>query len=571
VSASRSGVDIVPLASMSNTRDTVRVSDTVRTGREAFGRRQWATAYQELSAARSSASTADDLDRLAVAAFLAGRAEESFALWASAHHRSVDGQHIGAAARYGLRLAAAVGFLGDIPRSRGWVFHTQRLLDEAGYDGVERGYLAHGSAMCRIFDGGDIDDALMLFDQAAKIGERFADPDLVTSSRISVGRCLIYLGELAEGVAMLDEAMVRVESAELSALIAGDAYCTVIDAANEIFDLARFQIWTESFRAWCDAQPQLVLFRGHCHLHCAELLRFRGDWAGSLVEATRAVEQLTEPRNLLSLGGAHYVKAELHRLRGDLDAAEHEYQLANREGCSPFPGLAQLWMSQGLTEEAAKTFRRLSAETNGAVSRARLLPHLVQAALALDDPAWAGSAIDELAALAARLNSPYLLASADTALGQILLAEGQARDALNALRRGCARWLELGAPYEAACARIDLASACRLLGDANGAEVELDAARAALEGMGVAVPVPQAAAGNGRSAAPVGGLTTREVEVLAHLALGKSNRTIASDLFISEKTVASHVSHIFTKLGFSTRTEAARFAYQHGLTPMPDA
>jgi DNA-binding NarL/FixJ family response regulator len=543
------------------------VSDSTRRVQDSFGRRQWATVYDELSAVHSPASTAEDLDRLAVAAYLTGRAEESFALWASAHHRCVELEEIGAAAQYGLRLAAAVGFMGDIPRSRGWVFHTQRLLDEASYDGVERGYLAHGSAMCLIFDGGDIDGALMLFNQAAKIGERFADPGLLTLSRIATGRCLIYNDELAEGLAMLDEAMVRVESAELSPLIVGDAYCTVIDAVGEIFDFARLRIWTESFRAWCDAQPGLVLFRGHCHLHCAELLKFRGDWAGALVEAEFAVEQLTEPRNLLSLGGAHYVKAELHRLRGEFDAAECDYQLANREGCSPFPGLARLWMVQGRTEEAAKTFRRLSAEASDAVSRARLLPNLIQAALALDDVAWARSAIDELTALATRLNSPYLLASADVSLGQILLADGEARDALNALRRGCERWIELGAPYEAACARVELATACRLLGDISGSEVELDAGRAALEGLGVAMPASLTVTDNSRPEVHVPGLTAREMEVLAHLALGKSNRTIAHDLFISEKTVASHVSHIFTKLGFSTRTEAARFAYQHGVTP----
>jgi len=112
-----------------------------------------------------------------------------------------------------------------------------------------------------------------------------------------------------------------------------------------------------------------------------------------------------------------------------------------------------------------------------------------------------------------------------------------------------------------------IALACRALGDADGTEMELDAARSAFAALGAAPDVAWAesltAVTPGR---PPGGLTAREAEVLALVAQGKTNRQIADQLLISEKTVASHLSHIFTKLDLSSRAAATAYAYEHGLT-----
>ena len=72
---------------------------------------------------------------------------------------------------------------------------------------------------------------------------------------------------------------------------------------------------------------------------------------------------------------------------------------------------------------------------------------------------------------------------------------------------------------------------------------------------------------HGRAAAGTiaGRLTTREVQVLRHVAAGRTNPAIAAELCISEKTVARHVSNIFLKLDLSTRSAATAFAYRHGL------
>src|SRR5687767_11563284 len=144
----------------------------------------------------------------------------------------------------------------------------------------------------------------------------------------------------------------------------------------------------------------------------------------------------------------------------------------------------------------------------------------------------------------------------------VLLASGDVRDALVTLRRAWRGWHQLEAPYEAARSRMQIALACRALGDGDGADMEIDAAKAAFETLG-AIPDATAAAGDDQRP---GGLTPRELEVLALVAKGSTNRAIADLLVISEKTVASHVGHILTKLGLSSRSAATAYAYEHGLT-----
>jgi DNA-binding NarL/FixJ family response regulator len=127
-------------------------------------------------------------------------------------------------------------------------------------------------------------------------------------------------------------------------------------------------------------------------------------------------------------------------------------------------------------------------------------------------------------------------------------------------------WSTLDAPYEAARVRVLIAQACRALGDEDGAALELDAARKAFERLGAGPDL----ANLDRDSTPSiptagGGLSTREVEVLRLIATGKTNRAIAEELFLSEKTVARHVSNIFGKLSLSSRAAATAYAYENGL------
>lgn len=530
-------------------------------GGPSSGGETWGEEYRQLAALDAEHGLdVDDLDRLATAAYMTGRDEESFELWGRGHHRCLEMGDTARAIRFGVRLAQALAFKGDIARSSGWVERSHRLLDDANLDCVERGFLEHAAGMCRIFADGDITAAYAAFGRAAKIGEQFRDRELLTFVRVAEGRCLIYLGEIAEGLGLLDEAMVSVEAREIPPMAVGDAYCTVIDACYELFDLRRCEQWTDSFTQWCDTQSGLVLYRGHCLLHRAELLMLHGAWSDALTVVRDACARLAEPINPLTLGGAHYVEADLHRLRGEFTLAEDAYERANGLGCQPQPGMALLRLAQGRVDVAANQLRRLLAETDQTIGRARILCAAAEILLAAMDVDGARAAADELSAVATELGSPLLRAHAALATGAVLLAVGDAPAALVALRRAATGWSELAAPYEGARTRLLIADACEALADLDGAELERRAAGSTFDALGAGRP-------SGRTIGRSAGLdlTAREAEVLTLVAQGKTNRTIANELYISEKTVASHLNHIFTKLGLTSRSAATAYAYEHDL------
>jgi DNA-binding CsgD family transcriptional regulator len=543
--------------------DTGAVRQAIDDARAAFERHHWTETHRLLAGVPVDDLAIEDLDRFATSAYLTGRDETAFELWARAHRDCAQADETELAARFGLRLAQTLGFKGDIGRSAGWVERVRRLLDDAGLDCVELGYLAHASAMCRIFGAGDHPGAHELFVRAGTIGARYRDQELVTLARIGEGRMLVYLGAVAEGVALLDEAMISVEAREISLIAIGDAYCTVIDAHTELFDMSRCRAWTDSFSRWCDEHPDLVLYRGNCLLHSAQVMHVHGDWSEAVASARRACARLAEPVNSLTLGGAHYVEGDLHRLRGEFDAAEASYRRANDYGCEPQPGLALLRLAQGRNDTAAASIRRVVDEAVGPVFRARVLGAYADIMLAAGDVAGARAAAEELTGVAAELGSPFLGARAAHATAAVLLAEGRATDALQSSRQALRQWTELEARHEAAVTRVLIADACAAVGDTEGAELARSAARSTFEALGAAPDLARLVPGSEQSR-PYG-LTSRELEVLRVLAQGKTNRVIADKLFISEKTVASHVSHIFTKLGVSSRAAATAYAYDHDL------
>ena len=533
----------------------------IEDARAAYDDQRWGDAFRALSGFELDDLDVDDLDRFATAAYLTGHDEEAFTYWIRAHQRCVDENTVHRAVYFGTRVAQGLGFKGDLGRCRGWVDRAARLLGEADIDCVEQGYLEYGLAMMQLFEAGDVAGAHVRFVQAGKIGARFAHRDLIALVRIGEGRMLIYLGEIHEGMALLDEAMVSIEARELTHLTTGDAYCTVIDACAELSDLARCRAWTESFVRWCDTQQELVLYRGHCFLHRAEILELQGAWAEALVEARRACNRLAAPVNPGALGGACMIEGDLLRLVGDFGAAEASYERASGLGCDPQPGLALLRLAEGRVDAADAMIRRVLDETGDPMARARMLGPFVEIVLANGDGATARTAAEELRGLAVELGSPYLRAHAARSVGAVLLLEANTKAALVELRRAFNDFVTLDVPYEAARTRLLIAGACEALGDRDAADMESRSARSVLESLGAG---SQATAIATQDSLP-DGLTQRELEVLVLLARGKTNRVIANELFISEKTVASHVSHIFTKLGVTSRSAATAYAYDHHL------
>jgi DNA-binding CsgD family transcriptional regulator len=525
--------------------------------RTAGDEHRWGDAWRLYSQAPGDLDV-DDLGRFATAAYLIGRDEESFDLWGRAHRAAIEAGTVHRAAHFGVRLSQALLFKGDLPRSRGWVDRVARLLDDAGIDCVEQGHLEHALGMATLFETGDLAAALAAFDRAGKVAARFADRELATVARMSAGRIHIYLGDVLEGLAMLDAAVVSIESGDLSPFATGDAWCTVIDACEELSDVVRCRAWTTSMRRWCDTQQELVLYRGHCFIHGASALRVLGRWREGLEEARRAAERLAGPLPAV-LGAAACLEADLLRLLGDRAAAEAAYHRASELGHDPQPGLALLRLGQGEVESAVAMVRRTLAEAEGPVARARVLGPAVEVLLAAGAAAAARAAGEELRAIARELASPMLGAVAARAAGAVALASGEPTVALQELRRAFLAFRDLDAHHDGATTRLLIAVACEALGDHDTAAMEEAAGRRALESFCVE---PDRSDPTGSATE---GLTRRELDVLRLLASGRTNRAIGEQLFISEKTVATHVSHIFTKLGVGSRAAATAHAYDHGL------
>ncbi len=538
-------------------------------GRESFRRQAWADAEAQLSAAdREDPVGPEDLERLAVATYLLGRYDESTAVTRRIYRESIQAGDVAAAARSAFWIAVEHLDRGEMAQAAGWLARAERVVAQDGRDLAESGYLLIAAA-ARSLAMGDARAALDAYTRADDIATRFSEPDLLVLARLGQGEALIELRRTAEGMALMDEVMVSVTSGEVSPVVVGIAYCSVIDACQRVFDLQRAQEWTTALDRWCESQPQLVHFRGQCLLNRAQLKLFHGAWQDAAAEAGRASERMAEPEAGSSLGEAIYQAAELHRLRGEFGEAETAYRRASRLGRRPEPGMALLRLAQGRTQAAAAAIRRATDETTSLFARPQLLGPLVEIMLAAGSIATARVAADEMTRIADEVGAPLLTAMAGRANGAVLLAEGDPGAALAALRASWTTWHALDAPYEAARVRVLIGLACRELGDRDSAAMELDAAREVFQNLGARPDLARLAGLDEGAAAPAGGLTAREIEVLRLVSAGKTNRAVAAELVISDKTVARHLSNIFDKLGVSSRAAATAYAYEHDLIARP--
>lgn len=542
------------------------VSDALARGRDAVDRRAWSAAYRDLSAAeREAPLDPADLEQLATAAFLVGKDVESAELHARAQQEFSRRGEPERAALCAFWLGFQLMMSRDIARSSGWLSRAQRLVDDSGLDSVVSGYVMLPAGILRSITG-DAAGALSIFNDAVAVGLRFGDAQLVTLARHGQGRSFVSLGRIAEGVSLLDEIMVALTAGEMPPIAVGPVYCSLLDSCHEMLDWRRAKEWTEALSRWNAAQPDLMPFRGQCLVHRAHIMQVDGAWPGALDEVGQACELLGKPPAHPAAGSAFYQQAELHRLRGDFVEAAESYRLASQHGRQPHPGLALLRMAQGQVDVAAAAIRHLLEQPQDRPTRAGVLAACAEIMLAANDVAAARGAADRLSALLVNHQTPFLRALCATTNSAVLLAEGDTQAAVAALHKAQTAWAEVGAPYETARVRVLAALAHRALGDEEMAQLELDAAREVFERLG-ARPDVQRVNQLSDVRAPRGpdGLTAREAQVLALIATGKTNRAIAQSLEISEKTVARHVSNIFTKLSLSSRAAATAYAYQHNL------
>ena len=543
-------------------------SPALERGRQAFAQEAWRRAFEALASAdRTVALGADDLELLARSAYMLGHDDDYVSALERAHHAHLNAGDTPRAVRCAIWIGHSLLFRGEMARMGGWFARGQRLLDEDGRDCVERGYLLIPIWLEQM-GSGEYQAGYATAGQAVEIGERFGDADLVWLARDDQARALLHQGYIDDGLRLVNEALIVAAAGELSPIVTGIVYCNTIAFCRDVYELRQVREWTDALTAWCERQPEMVAHNALCLVHRAEMRLLQGSWRAALEEARRSAERFTQGvLNKMACGKAFYCQGEVHRLRGQLEAAEDAYREASRWGFEPQPGLALLRLAQGSSDAAAATIRRAIGETTEPLARAALLPGFVEIMLAAGDIDKARDACRELERISGSQRNEVLVALWAQARGAVALAEGDASDALIALRQAMAGWSALDATYEEARVRTLVGLACEKLGDDDTAMLELDAARAVFAELGAEPDQARIEAHTGQ-AATVGaphGLTARELDVLRQVAAGKTNREIAADLVISEHTVARHIQNIFHKLGVSSRTAAGAFAYSHDL------
>ena len=340
---------------------------------------------------------------------------------------------------------------------------------------------------------GDVQGARQWSERAIEVGSR-CEAAACAVGRVAAARLRILDGDVEEGLALLDEAGVAAVSGDLDPLSTGLVYCELVCALQGLAQYDVAEEWTEAMERWCRTNA-IGSLHGRCRVHRAEILRLRGACDEAEREALEACEELS-PYLRREMG---WPLSELGRIRlrkGDIDGAEEALLAAHRVGWEPQPGLALVRLARGEPAAAAAAIRdalerpsRVPSKElppDSELQRAPLLDAQVEIEIAAGDIGRARAAADELERVAARFQSKALVAGATLARGRVRLAEGDAAEAERCCSDAARLWNEIGAPYEAALARMVLAEALRAGGSEDHAALELRAARTILERIEVA-------------------------------------------------------------------------------------
>ena len=292
--------------------------------------------------------------------------------------------------------------------------------------------------------------------------------------------------------------MVAIVAGEVSPALAGDIYCSVLEACQDIFDLRRAYEWTTSLARWCATQPGLVRYRGECSSTGPKSCSCVASGLQPFRDAQDACALLMSRP---AAGSAFYRLGDLHRLRGEFDEAEAAYTRANERGRRPQPGLSLLRLAQGQVEAAAASIRGVLVDARIRSARTRALAAAVDILLRAGDPDAARAASAELSEIAGASESSLVSAMAAHASGAVLLDAGDIAGASRSLRQAWDIWRDLEMPYEEGHTCLLLAAVCERRGDEDGRRMELDSARTLFEKLN-AEPCLRAdrRAGKGRNA-----------------------------------------------------------------------
>lgn len=511
-------------------------ADDLTAAREALARHEWQAAHDATCAIETTGpiEEAERLDLLAEASWWLGRLDACIEARERAHRlfdECGDELRAGLCAiwlfeHHGMKCRPAV--------AGGWLRRARRTLtnhpETAEYDRL----LLREVEVAR--GNGEFDHAVALTEQVVDSSRRRGSTDLEAEALQALGRLRIAQGDVAEGLACLDDAMLFAVEGRLGPYATGKVYCSLTSACEELGDMRRAAEWTEAAARWAQQHP-FTIFPGICRVHRALVLGWRGDLAGAEREATQACAELIDIHGP-NAAEAFATVGDIRRRLGDVDGAEAAFASAEELCGQPCSGLAMLRLDQGRLDEAASIIRRaLDHRAWDRLGRAMLIPADVQISLALGDVAAARRSADELQSIARDVDSDALHATALSTRARVHLAEGDVDAAAAAARRAMELWQELEAPHEV--------EASRSLVDRAAAQAVADTATS--------------------TARLPAGLTNREVEVLLLVADGRTNKDIAAELHLSAKTVSRHLSNIFAKIDVTSRSAATAFAFEHHL------
>jgi tetratricopeptide (TPR) repeat protein len=461
--------------------------------REAAASGDWDEGYGLLMKADSDGLLGpDDLPLLAEVAYAAGELDVTIDAWERTHALCVEaGDPVGAAAaavRLAMHLLLDTALMAPV---RGWLARAERLL-EGEQETPAHAWLAVVRTYERMLTG-DVQDARRWSERAIEVGSQH-DAAACAVGRVAAARLRILDGDVAEGLALLDEAGVAAVSGDLDPLSTGLVYCELVCALQGLAQYDVAEEWTQAMERWCRTNA-IGSLHGRCRVHRAEILRLRGACDEAEREALVACEEL-RPYLRREMG---WPLSELGRIRlrkGDIDGADEALLAADRVGWEAQPGLALVRLARGEVAAAAAGIRdalerpaRVPSKElppDSDLQRAPLLDAQVEIEIAGGDLGRAEAATDELEGVASRFQSKALVAGATLARGRLRLAEGDAAEAERCCSEAARMWHEIGAPYEAALARMVLADALRAGGSEDHAVLELQAARSILDRIEVA-------------------------------------------------------------------------------------
>lgn len=535
--------------------------EPVEEARDAFEKRDWVTAHRHFLNARSHAAlTADDLYAFADSAWWLGHIDECMDAFRDAYALFLEAGRPRSAAVAALSLGYTFGLQGETALASGWLSRAMRLLrDEA--DCIEKRLLDYIDIEVA-YGVRDYDEVLARALLLQEAGVKFKDRNLIALGVLSEGLARTRQNDSRRGLELLDEAMLAAVHDDLSPEWAGSIYCHMMVICHELGDFERAAAWTRATADWCDSLSAHGPFLGHCRVHRAYVHYLQGNW--EMAESdVRLVCMGIVTFDAGCVAEAWYQLGELERVRGNFTASTEAYARARDLGNDAQPGFALHQLAVGRPGEALKSIEAaLAAHPPRQPERVRLLCAKVEIALELGELDTASVAADEVGEIAMRFGSNGHMAMSRQARGSVLLAQGDAPEALPALREALKRWRDLDAPYEASRVRVLIARAYRSLGDERAAALELDVATSVFHRLGAGAEIR--AVNRLRSSATTHqNITARELEVLILVADGKTNREIGAELFISPRTVSRHLENIYAKLSLSSRAAATAWCIEH--------